>query len=123
MASKPSAIRGARIVGERYVRAKRRENPDGRMPLMDHLRELRNRLVKAILVIVVGMIAALCFSNQTWNFVVHPFCSAVIDGKTGCHTLGVQWVINGVFDPFFIRLKIAFFLALIGTCPIWLYQL
>jgi len=30
MASKPSAIRGARIVGQRYVRAKRRENPDGR---------------------------------------------------------------------------------------------
>jgi sec-independent protein translocase protein TatC len=123
MASKPSAIRGARIVGERYVRAKRRENPDGRMPLMDHLRELRNRLVKAILVIVVGMIAALCFSNQTWNFVVHPFCSAVIDGKTGCRTLGDQLVISGVFDPFFIRLKIAFFLALIGTCPVWLYQL
>jgi len=63
MASKPSAIRGARIVGARYLRTKRRDNPDGRMPLMDHLRELRNRLVKVTLVIVVGMIAALCFSN------------------------------------------------------------
>jgi sec-independent protein translocase protein TatC len=123
MASKPSAIRGARIVGERYVRSKRRENPEGRMPLMDHLRELRNRLLKAIIVIVAAMIAALFFSDQTWNFVVHPFCSAVIQGHTGCTVQGDRLVINGVFDAFFLRIKIAFFIALIGTCPVWLYQL
>jgi sec-independent protein translocase protein TatC len=123
MASKPSAIRGARIIGQRYVRAKKQESPDGRMPLMDHLRELRNRLVKAILVIVVGMIAALIYSNQTWRFVTYPFCSAVINGQTGCHRVGDQLVIGGVFDPFFLRIKIAFFLALIGTCPVWLYQI
>jgi sec-independent protein translocase protein TatC len=123
MASKPSAIRGARIVGQRYVRAKRRENPDGRMPLMDHLRELRNRLVKALLVIIAGMIVALVYSNQTWSFVTRPFCSAVINGHTGCHVVGDQLVVAGVFDGFFLRIKIAFFLALIGTCPVWLYQL
>jgi sec-independent protein translocase protein TatC len=123
MPSKPSAIRGARIVGERYLRSKRQANPEGRMPLLDHLRELRNRLVASIIVIVVGMIAALCFSNATWRFVVHPFCSASISGNTGCTKLGDQLVINGVFDPFFLRIKIAFFLALIGTCPFWLYQL
>ncbi|HEY7278705.1 MAG TPA: twin-arginine translocase subunit TatC [Trebonia sp.] len=123
MVSKPSAIRGARIVGQRYVRAKRRENPDGRMPLMDHLRELRNRLLKAIVVIIVGMIVALVYSNQTWSLVTRPFCSAVINGHTGCHTVGDQLVVAGVFDGFFLRIKIAFFLALIGTCPVWLYQL
>jgi len=123
MATKPSAIRGARIVGARYVRLKKRENPDGRMPLMDHLRELRNRLVKALLAIVVGMVVALCFSNQTWSFVTRPFCSAVINGHTGCRVVGDQLVVSGVFDGFFLRIKIAFFLALIGTCPVWLYQL
>ena len=123
MASKPSAIRGARIVGERYLRSKHRANPDGRMPLMDHLRELRNRIIKVILVIVVGMIVALIFSDQTWNFVVHPFCAAEIRGQTGCHRAGDQLVVSGVFDAFFLRIKIAFFLALIATCPIWLYQL
>jgi sec-independent protein translocase protein TatC len=123
MASKPSAIRGARIVGQRYVRAKRQENPDGRMPLMDHLRELRNRLVKAILVIAAGAIAAGFFHNETWSFVVHPFCSATINGQTGCKVVGDQLVIPGIFDGFFLQIKIAFFLALIGTCPFWLYQL
>src|SRR6201984_3717292 len=123
MASKPSAIRGARVVGERYMRSKRRATPDGRMPLMDHLRELRNRLVKALLVIIVGMIVALVYSNQTWNFVTRPFCSAVINGHTGCHVVGDQLVVAGVFDGFFLRIEIAVFLALIGTCPVWLYQL
>ncbi len=34
-------IAGARIVGERYVRSQRRQNPDGRMPLIDHLNDRR----------------------------------------------------------------------------------
>jgi sec-independent protein translocase protein TatC len=123
MASKPSAIRGARIVGERYLRSKRRANPDGRMPLMDHLRELRNRLLKAIIALAVGMTVALVYSNPTLQFVMRPFCSAAINGHTGCHAYGDQLVVNGVFDPVFIRIKIAFFIALICTCPVWLYQL
>jgi sec-independent protein translocase protein TatC len=123
MASKPSAVQGAAIVGGRYLRAKRQENPEGRMPLMEHLRELRNRLVKAAVVLILGMIVALIFSNQTWNFLTRPFCSAVVDGQTGCKHLGDQLVVNGVFDPLFIRIKIAFYLALIGTSPVWLYQL
>jgi sec-independent protein translocase protein TatC len=123
MAKKPGAMTGARIVGERYIRAKRHENPEGRMPLIEHLRELRNRLVKALLVIVLGMVVALIFSSPTIQFIMRPFCSARIDGQTGCRTIGDQLVVNGVFDPFFLRIKVAFFLALIGTCPFWLYQL
>jgi sec-independent protein translocase protein TatC len=123
MAKVPGAVQGARIVGERFMQTRRRQNPEGRMPLMDHLRELRNRLVKSILVIILGMIVALVFSHQTLNIVARPFCSAVINGHTGCHVVGDQLVINGVFDSFFLRIKIAFFFALIGTCPVWLYQL
>jgi sec-independent protein translocase protein TatC len=123
MANVPGAVQGARIVGERFVQTRRRQDPEGRMPLMDHLRELRNRLVKSILVIILGMIVALVFSDQTLNIVARPFCSAVINGHAGCHVVGDQLVINGVFDSFFLRIKIAFFFALIGTCPVWLYQL
>jgi len=123
MAKKASALAGAKIVGQRYVRSKRRQNPEGRMPLMDHLRELRNRLIKAAVVLVLGMIVALIFSNQTWRLVTRPFCEASINGQTGCKQVGDQLVISGVFDPFFLRLKIAFFIALIATSPVWLYQL
>src|ERR1700761_837328 len=114
------AVQGARIVGERFVRTRR--NPEGRMPLRGHLRELRGRLVKSVLVIILGTIVALVYSNQTLNIVARPFCGAVIDGMSGCHQVGDKLVINGVFDSFFLRVKIAFFFALIGSCPVWLYQ-
>jgi sec-independent protein translocase protein TatC len=123
MASKPSAIRGARIVGERYVRAKRRENPEGRMPLMDHLRELRNRIVKAALAIAVGMIVALIFSDQTFKFLTQPFCAAKIHGMSGCNQVGDQLVVSNIFDPLTLRIEVAFYLALIATSPVWFYQL
>jgi sec-independent protein translocase protein TatC len=123
MASKPSAIRGARIVGERYIRSKQQGNPDGRMPLMDHLRELRNRVVKAALAIIVGMIIALIFSSPTINWIMKPFCEASVHGLTGCRTPGDQLTTTGIFDPLSLRIKLAFYIALIGTCPIWLYQL
>jgi sec-independent protein translocase protein TatC len=125
MASKPSAVTGARIVGERYLRSKRQANPDGRMPLMDHLRELRNRLVKAIIGIVIGMGVALFFSNKTLKLVVRPYCETRIEGLTGCtgHGLEHQLIVGGVFDAFNIRIEVAFFIALIATSPIWLYQL
>jgi sec-independent protein translocase protein TatC len=123
MASKPSAIRGARIVGERYVRSKQQANPEGRMPLMDHLRELRNRVVKAALAIIIGMIIALFFSSPTINWIMKPFCEATVHGLTGCKTPGDQLTTTGIFDPLSLRIKLAFYIALIGTCPVWLYQL
>jgi len=122
MASKPSAIRGARIVGERYVKSKQGADRDGRMPLMDHLRELRNRIIKAAIFIIAGMIVALCFSTQLLNLVARPFCEATINGMTGCKVVGDKLTITGVFDSFFLRIQIAFYIALIGTCPVWLYQ-
>jgi sec-independent protein translocase protein TatC len=123
MASKPSAIRGARIVGERYIRSKQQANPDGRMPLMDHLRELRNRVVKAALAIVIGMAIALFFSSPTIHWIMRPFCDATINGKTGCSGFGDQLTVTGIFDPLSLRIKLAFYIALVGTCPVWLYQL
>jgi sec-independent protein translocase protein TatC len=125
MASKPSAVRGARVVGERYLRSKRQGNPDGRMPLMDHLRELRNRVVKALLAIVVGMGVALFFSSRILAFVVRPYCETRIQGVVGCtgHGLTHELIAGAVLDPFNIRIEVAFFSSLIVTCPIWLYQL
>ena len=88
MAKLPGAIAGARIVGERFVQSQRQQNPDGRMPLMDHIRELRNRVVKTALALVTGMTAGFIFFNQAWHVIERPLCSATIRGYSGCRTLG-----------------------------------
>jgi sec-independent protein translocase protein TatC len=109
-------ITGARLLGARMVATQRRSNPEGRMPLMDHLRELRSRLVKAIGALAVGM--AIGFIPQVydriWAFVYHPFKAAAVHGNL---------VVIGVFDGFMLRVQIAFFFALIVTSPFWLYQI
>jgi sec-independent protein translocase protein TatC len=121
MASKPSAIRGARVVGERYVRLKRQGNPEGRMPLMDHLRELRNRVVKIALVVLVGACVAWGFYNRIWSFVQRPYCQAI----GGCNTtlFGHSLVLNGVTDGFYLHIKVSIIASIVVTSPIWLYQL
>jgi sec-independent protein translocase protein TatC len=121
MASKPSAIQGARVVGERYVRAKRRENPDGRMPLIDHLRELRNRVVKIVVAILVGAGVSWAFYNRIWSFMQRPYCQAVTYCKTG--VINHQLVLNGIMDGFYLHLKVSIIAGAIITCPFWLYQL
>jgi sec-independent protein translocase protein TatC len=123
MAKLPGAIQGARIVGERYVRSQRRQNPDGRMPLFDHLRELRNRIVKMALALVAGMTVGFIFFTPVWHVIERPLCAAVIRGQTGCNTLGVnQLVLNGPLDAFYLRVKVALIVGIIVSSPVWLYQ-
>ena len=123
MANLPEAVVGARVAGSRVLQAARKADPEGRMPLMGHLRELRNRIVKAALAIAGGMVLGFVFFGPIWAVVTHPFCSAVISGHTGCKTQGDQLVVTGIFDPFMVRVQVAFFVGLIATSPVWLYQI
>jgi sec-independent protein translocase protein TatC len=123
MASLPGAIAGARVVGDRFVHSQRQQNRDGRMPLMDHLRELRNRVVKMALALAAGMTAGFTFFGQAWHVIGRPLCSATIRGHSGCRTLGVnQLVLNGPLDAFYLRVKLALIAGVIVSSPIWLYQ-
>jgi sec-independent protein translocase protein TatC len=124
MAKLPGAVQGARIVGERFVRSQRQQNPDGRMPLMDHIRELRNRVVKMALGLIAGMIVGFVFFTPVWHIIQRPLCSVKIRGYTGCTQLGVnQLVLNGPLDAFYLRVKVAVIVGVILSSPLWLYQI
>jgi sec-independent protein translocase protein TatC len=124
MTKLPGAIAGTRIVGERFAHSQRQQNPEGRMPLIDHLRELRNRVVKIALALAAGMAAGFSFFNQAWHVIERPLCSTAIRGHSGCRTLGVdQLVLNGPLDAFYLRVKVALVAGVIVSSPIWLYQI
>ena len=112
-------ITGARLLGARIVASQRQANPEGRMPLMDHIRELRNRLLKALAAIAIGMAIGFIpqVYNRLWAFVEHPFKQAEQ------HTGNAHLIVTGVFDPFMLRVQVAFFFGLIVSCPFWLYQI
>jgi sec-independent protein translocase protein TatC len=124
MATLPGAIAGARIVGERFARSRRQPNPEGRMPLMDHIRELRNRVVKMALALLAGMTVGFIFFNQAWHVIERPLCTVHIRNQVGCHTLGVnQLVLDGPLDAFYLRVKVALIVGVILSSPVWLYQI
>jgi sec-independent protein translocase protein TatC len=118
MAKLADTITGARLLGSRIVATKRRENPEGRMPLMEHIRELRSRLLKALAAIAVGFAAGLIpqVHNPVWAFIYHPF--EAVARQKNYHLVAI-----GVLDPFTIWIQIAFWFALIVACPFWLYQI
>src|SRR5580698_4988908 len=115
-------IAGARMLGARMAQNQRDSNPDGRMPLLDHIRELRNRLLKALSAIVVGTVIGLIpiVYDHLWNWVYGPFSQAQKGGHDG---RTVNLAVTGVFDPFMVRVQIALYFGLIVTSPFWLYQL
>jgi len=90
---------------------------------MEHLRELRNRLIKAVLAIILGMVVGWFFYKQAFNFITAPFCRIPIQNRVGCGPDGHQLIVTGVFDPLFVKLKVAFVVGLIVSSPVWFYQL
>ncbi|MFF5246771.1 twin-arginine translocase subunit TatC [Streptosporangium sp. NPDC000095] len=97
------------------------EAGDGRMPLMEHLRELRNRLVIALLGLVAGTIVGFIFFDPIWQFVSAPYCGLpqAQELRSGQCTM----LILGVFDSFFVNLKVAAMFGLVVSSPIWLWQI
>ena len=65
--SEPAAGPGIRLPGSRG-------NPDGSMPLLEHIRELRNRVFKALLFVAAGAIAGWFLYPHVWHFIEQPYC-------------------------------------------------
>ncbi|MGW5972901.1 twin-arginine translocase subunit TatC [Streptomyces sp. NPDC055186] len=111
---------------------KQERDPEGRMPLAEHLRELRNRLAKALLGIVLVTIGAAFFYYDIINFFTEPVLKSV-----GCSqsfeemahsTQGkgqpcAMITINGLLTPFTLALKVSLTAGVVLASPVWLYQL
>jgi sec-independent protein translocase protein TatC len=93
---------------------------DGSMTLIEHIRELRSRLLKATLFVIVGAIAAYYFADRIFDFIIEPYCD-FMRGKTPTGTC--QMNTTGVLDQFMLQLKIALYVGLAVSAPFWLYQL
>ncbi|MER5733325.1 twin-arginine translocase subunit TatC [Streptomyces sp. NPDC002138] len=106
---------------------KREKDAEGRMPLIEHLRELRNRLLKAVAAILVITIVAAFYYKPLIDFMLKPMLDSV-----GC-TGGVvsqrngrpcaDMTVNGLIAPFSIALKVALTAGVVLSAPVWLYQL
>jgi sec-independent protein translocase protein TatC len=91
----------------------------GRMALADHFRELRARLMKSVLALVVATIASFFFYNQLLDLVTGPFNDA--RDRLGSSTQTVIYV-SGVGGGLMIQLKLCALSGVVLSSPVWLYQ-
>ena len=95
--------------------------PDGRMALSDHFRELRARLIRSALILVIAFIVAILFYDQLLTLVTHPYNQAqvMLKEKGVVSTLVVQDATGGIL----LQMKLCGVVALIASSPYWLYQI
>ncbi|MEO3975331.1 twin-arginine translocase subunit TatC [Streptomyces sp. CAU 1734] len=110
--------------------ARKKKDPEGRMPLVEHLRELRNRLAKGLLAIVAVTVASAFFYNDIIDVFTKPILESV-----GCATsfselakleedaTCAKITINGLLTPFTLVLKVSLMAGVVLASPVWLYQL
>lgn len=105
-------------------------DPEGRMPLMEHIRELRNRIAKVLVALLLAMVVGWLFYEPfgiklfglelrtpgVLDFLQRPYCEA----RAGDDC---QLYLFGAIEPFTFRLKVAFILGLVVSSPVWVYQL
>ncbi|MEW2072642.1 MULTISPECIES: twin-arginine translocase subunit TatC [unclassified Streptomyces] len=109
---------------------KEERDPEGRMPLAEHLRELRNRLVKSLAAIFVATVIAAFFYKHIVEFFTDPILDAV-----GCEYSFAELakgtdenqcariVQNGLLSPFTLALTVSLASGVVLSSPVWLYQL
>ncbi len=99
--------------------------PDGRMALIEHLRELRNRLGISLLALAVCVVVALVFREAVFDLVKRPYCdTAVARAATEASADGdCNLFAFGTFEQFSVSLRVALIVGVLASAPVWLYQL
>ncbi len=92
------------------------EDDESSMSLVDHLEELRWRIFKSLIAIVVGGIVAFIFRNQIIQFLEIPLPSQQAD------VIGNKLIVTGLAEGFTVFLKMAFAGGFILALPVVLYQ-
>ncbi|QNP73690.1 twin-arginine translocase subunit TatC [Streptomyces roseirectus] len=108
---------------------KKEKDPEGRMPLVEHLRELRNRLGKAVLAIVLCAVIGAIYYQDIINVLTEP-----IRHEVGCKTAFTELAkqkdgacgnitMSGLMGPFTLMIKVSLTAGVVMASPVWLYQL
>jgi sec-independent protein translocase protein TatC len=84
------------------------EIDDSRAPLIDHLIELRSRLIRAFLALGVAFGICLYFARPIFVVLVHPLVHA---GQN-------KLIYTQMFEAFFVEIKVAFFAAIMLAFPV-----
>ena len=106
-------------------RRKTPEERQGTMSLIDHLRELRHRLLVCVWALLGGAVIGFVLYEPAMELIQQPYCDFLRDhpDKNPFPEQGCSLVFLGAIDGFLITVKVILFLALVVALPVILYQL
>ena len=88
-------------------------------PLIEHLTELRSRLIKSVLAFLVGMVVCFTIWNSIFNFLTYPLCSAMMErGQSDCGLILIK-----LQEGFFVAISISFLGGFMLAFPYIAFQM
>lgn len=88
-------------------------------PLIEHLTELRSRLIKSVLAFLVGMVVCFTIWNSIFNFLTYPLCSAMMErGQADCGLILIK-----LQEGFFVAISISFLGGFMLAFPYIAFQM
>ncbi len=97
---------------------------DGRMALVEHLRELRNRLAVSLLALTICVVVALVLREQLFDLLKRPYCMTEV-AQEASRRSGNQCELFAFnpFEQFSVSLRVSLIAGVVASSPVWLYQL
>jgi len=92
---------------------------DKPMPLIEHLMELRTRLLWSVGAFLLAFMVCYYFSTQIYGFLAAPLANILFEQGGGDRRM----IFTALYEAFFTYLKVAFFGAVFFSFPIWATQL
>ena len=92
-----------------------------KMPLLDHLIELRQRLLYAFAALFVAFLVCFFFAQQLFDFLAAPLADILLERDSDSRN--PRLIFTDLTEVFFTHVKIAFFFGAFITCPIFLTQI
>jgi sec-independent protein translocase protein TatC len=106
------------------LRRRSEPDPDGTMNLVDHLSELRYRMIVSVVAIGVGAIFGWLLFDRVLDLLLHPYCDYLETVPPEARvTQDCALFFSGALEPLIIKLKLVGFLGLFIALPVVLYEL
>jgi sec-independent protein translocase protein TatC len=95
---------------------------EGRMSLMEHLTELRNRIVKCVVAVALGAIVGFLLYDKLFAFLIDPY-QATCEAGDAQSISGCRLLATDPLEGFSVRLKVATYGGIALAMPVLLWQL